>query len=728
MRTSFFALGLVLLVTVASWAVDPATGSLQPGDKVEVKWAGEPVTAEFVEYTANGWIRVKFLREGVAVTPVLPPQDVRVLEDGANRAEKKSKRPLRTWTDKTGKFKTKARFVELDGDALTLETDEGKTLSIPLEKLSEADQAVARKVAAKTARPADSASGSGTRGPSSGAVAPMASAPPSRKIEPPPLATADWSTCRTIESVSPPAWAVPIDGGPAPGSLTAQPIAVPFATNEQGSRFFEKIGGLLFARDAARACVMVSSVEDMARAPALTLSFVDLKEGKVDRSIVWPTTLRPIELARSGRTLLALSDSVFSRGSSDAAVGVWKIGGKSIEAVNAWNPNPPGILGNSAPQFASFIDDDHVLCSTMGGNASMWNVAEAKAVWQMEVSQIGKSVAVSPGGKLVAAANWGGVWVLDSMTGSPLGRLEGQVPPDVSLSFRPDGGQLAAVSPNRLLIWDLTTGGQFCDIPIRSATPLPDSVDWLFGGCVLVGGRMLVDLERRVVLWSYATGGQGQLGRNQGELGGRYWYTDPGRAGSPHALYSVLIPHDNARRTAAALDAEKLLVVRPGTPFSLDVRVEGSVEEQENVRQAITKGLESAGMTVADGQPLVVQATTEVGASREITYRKAGSIDRQGDKATTTDQICRLTLVENGKQIWESILVNGPPITLRIKEGETAQQALASYRKTPSKIFERMQIPRYIAREAEAGAYGFSTITSQGVVDVAPPTNPANGK
>ena len=39
-----------------------------------------------------------------------------------------------------------------------------------------------------------------------------------------------------------------------------------------------------------------------------------------------------------------------------------------------------------------------------------------------------------------------------------------------------------------------------------------------------------------------------------------------------------------------------------------------------------------------------------------------------------------------------------------------------------------MQIPRYIAREAEAGAYGFSTITSQGVVDVAPPTNPANGK
>lgn len=133
-------------------------------------------------------------------------------------------------------------------------------------------------------------------------------------------------------------------------------------------------------------------------------------------------------------------------------------------------------------------------------------------------------------------------------------------------------------------------------------------------------------------------------------------------------------------------------------------------------------------MTVADGQTLVFRATTEVGASREITYRKAGSIDRQGDRATTTDQICRLTLVENGKTIWESLVVSGPPLTLSIKEGETAQQALASHQKTPSKVFEQMMIPRYIAREADAGAYGFSTVTSQGVIDVNPPTNPAIGR
>jgi hypothetical protein len=48
--------------------------------------------------------------------------------------------PSRMWTDSTGKFKRQGQLLELDGDTVILQTSEGKTLRIPLEKLSKQDR------------------------------------------------------------------------------------------------------------------------------------------------------------------------------------------------------------------------------------------------------------------------------------------------------------------------------------------------------------------------------------------------------------------------------------------------------------------------------------------------------------------------------------------------------------------------------------------------------------
>lgn len=47
---------------------------------------------------------------------------------------------MRTWADKSGKHKIKAKFVESSGDKVILEREDGSQVAIPLEKLSEADQ------------------------------------------------------------------------------------------------------------------------------------------------------------------------------------------------------------------------------------------------------------------------------------------------------------------------------------------------------------------------------------------------------------------------------------------------------------------------------------------------------------------------------------------------------------------------------------------------------------
>ena len=47
---------------------------------------------------------------------------------------------LRTWTDRTGTHRTEAIFIELKDGKVTLRKDDGTTINVPLESLSDIDQ------------------------------------------------------------------------------------------------------------------------------------------------------------------------------------------------------------------------------------------------------------------------------------------------------------------------------------------------------------------------------------------------------------------------------------------------------------------------------------------------------------------------------------------------------------------------------------------------------------
>ena len=49
-------------------------------------------------------------------------------------------RVLRTWTDVTGKYKIEARFLKRTKDELTIKTDAGREITMPIEKLIESDR------------------------------------------------------------------------------------------------------------------------------------------------------------------------------------------------------------------------------------------------------------------------------------------------------------------------------------------------------------------------------------------------------------------------------------------------------------------------------------------------------------------------------------------------------------------------------------------------------------
>ncbi|MBC8874430.1 MAG: FMN-binding protein [Planctomycetes bacterium] len=56
-----------------------------------------------------------------------------------------SRAEMRTWSDITGRFQTEAEFVDLTDGAVNLKKTDGEVISVPLDKLSAADQAYVRR-------------------------------------------------------------------------------------------------------------------------------------------------------------------------------------------------------------------------------------------------------------------------------------------------------------------------------------------------------------------------------------------------------------------------------------------------------------------------------------------------------------------------------------------------------------------------------------------------------
>ena len=62
---------------------------------------------------------------------------------------------LRTWTDRSGSYKIEAEFVDESGGTVRLKRGDGRIVSLPLERLSAADQAYVQKQPTKTEVPAE---------------------------------------------------------------------------------------------------------------------------------------------------------------------------------------------------------------------------------------------------------------------------------------------------------------------------------------------------------------------------------------------------------------------------------------------------------------------------------------------------------------------------------------------------------------------------------------------
>lgn len=736
-----WSLGIVVFTSILCaglLAADkPKAKKFAAGDKVQIRWDGQTVTAEVTGYAATGWVKLKFKSKsnGIELTPTLPPDQVQPLVKGDKSSKEAAKggkdKPspsagkseggeggakLRTWSDKSGKFSVKARFVELKDDKVTLEREDGKKVTLSIDKLNDADRKVAEELAAAAEdnpfEPADENPFEATDEPADDATGDKPPAGESSLK----LADADWSQVESIVIGEPGRWSLAPDAAPEiEKPASNKPIILYSAVKSKGSEIgpFENVDGLLFDRAHGQACVSIVNGHP-GKPTEVGVQRVDLVQGKAQELLKLPAAVKPVDLDPSGRRILARTDMFLTPGRlPEPSVSVWELGEKSLRQIRAWDPQDPDNIHKVGPQIAQFVDANHVITVAFPGKLVLWDVAKSRAVYKFDLSASGVP-ALSANRKYLAAPVNNGMFVLDALTGKTLGKLSGGDPGMISaVEFRPDGRRLAALSAQRLLVWDLDKGELYRDIYFPTALNATH-IDWVAGGYVLLGGDKLIDLERRIVLWQYQHDSGHGFSRGYGELGGSFWYalTSPDR--KERGLFRALLPHEEALKAANSLNPEQLLVVKPGAQVSLSVNVQGAPADQQTVTQALTEQLKRLGMSVASGGRLVLQATTETGKTEQVSYRSFGRAFGN-ETASVTQQISRLKFVEDGKVVWEGVAASGAPGFLQMKEGQSLQDALAPYQKPNLKYFADVKLPEYIARPNEAGAYGASRLTHQGI-------------
>jgi hypothetical protein len=366
--------------------------------------------------------------------------------------------------------------------------------------------------------------------------------------------------------------------------------------------------------------------------------------------------------------------------------------------------------------WAAFIDSDHVVCAIGGGNLIMVDLPSLKAVWTID-GMNGCFGALSPGRNLLACSTHFGACLLEPLTGRVVQVLEGRIPWNAALWFSPDGKRLAAVGTGAMLAWDLEAQDQPREIML--AGTYTHRVDWLSNEYVIVGGYKLVDLDKRLVTWHYLHPEGERQNPITCTVAGKFWYLTVERVanGARRQLLPVALPHDEAAKVTSVMKPEELFLLHPGSKVSLQISVGADADQQQKIVAGLTGALKRAGMEVADGQPVTLEATSTTGESRQMVFHRFGAFGGGGETVTVTPTILELAIkLPDGKVAWSIKGRTGDVFGMvSIKAGQSVQDAVAEAQKPNYSLFYNPNVPSYIPVPREKEGFGESNLTVRGL-------------
>lgn len=670
---------------------------LKPGDRVLVEdfgtWVEGTVVGFFGGQADLPEVRFRSSVMGREMTRPFRLEEIRVpvrpKKGAVPRAPADSENPFETggrfreWTDSSGTFKIEAEAVEIGETEVTLKKRDGSQIAVPINRLSDADRKYLDSLKNKEPEFEN------PYGEESGGVEP------------------DWSRTRGImfSNRAKPSNLEP-DGGLTPGMISDRPLVLP-----QGGQFDERTFGVYPAAEDPN-LVAISVAAGRGDGDDSGFFLCNLARGKYSaEAIGTPDRSVLLDLGADGTTFLSRGNGAGPGGAT--RLNLWKIEGK--ECVKQWSCDP--YAGRVASHYADIrwgriLDADHVLTVSSGGNLTLWKVPEMQAVYSA-VLDASSSVALSPGRRYLAVSVVGAVFLLDPKSGDVLGACEG-AGQGGTLCFRPDGKRIALATSTRVQVWDFSTGQMYRDIGFSVPYLSHPTPVWPAPGYVLIGGRYLIDLEHHLLLWEYRP-----MGMTAASIGRRTWFlTDNGQQ---RLLVPFAVPQEEVIKAVKEIKPADTLVLQPNMEVTLDVEIPESPEKQKEITERYLKNLKDNGFRIGKNAPVRVLVRTEAGKTEEANYERFGvPFGADVMRGTFQEKISRVTIVIEGMPAWELSSRTVAPLSLGIRAGQSAGQALDKHRGPDLDFFDKVVLPRYLCVAKTTHTFGATEFTSSGARSAPP--------
>lgn len=611
---------------------------------------------------------------------------------------------LRTWTDASGKFKIKAKFVSLTNGVVTLENEDGTELEIELKKLSAADQKAANDaVKAESENPFKTAAPSDPFKTKTKGSKPVATTRPGGKnavsSTDAKMVKVNWTSVSRV-TLNPPrsgGWQVALPKVDEQEKFEPATTALPSKSN-----FFEKLKGVAISRVANKAAVGFVLTHGEPKGISRVV-LCDLKSGDASEPATATGQMSPLALHDDGEQIVMRRDE-FGFGNQDR-LEVWTLDGGNVSKNQAWVPYDDVKGPGRDVAWAEFLDGDRLVTCSRGGIVVVWKFPEIRPMMVVNLVD-GVLPALSPDRKLLAYSTGADVGLFDLTKKSVV--TQQPMPERLtnpSLAFSPSGKRLACGGGGKIFIWDLATGKLESTIP-TAGLGFQGGIDFPDDGFILAGGKYLFDIANQLKLWTYN-------GPEEAKTVGEWTLfaaTDGEKA--PGALVPVQVPHPAAREMLKkAISDPSYFALHPGTVVKINVSGIPDAGQQARVSAALARRLQESDCLVGSNGTIELVASVDAAKEREISFWHSGTYKMK-------EFVTRVKFVYEGQSAWETSGTN-VPFLVQLKKGENMEGHLREREKPEYAFFERVELPRYIPKPTGGKGGGHSLTLGQSNVTTA---------
>jgi hypothetical protein len=607
----------------------------------------------------------------------------------------------RLWTDSTGRFKVTATLIESKDGTVQLRTADGKTLNLPINRLSQADQDFLSGGAnpfagGTTDAPMNEVSTlPNSIRPSGGGIGSW-SAP--KEI--------DWSQVQELKPRDFAGWNVPavrnqLSLEVRPGQLKADLIP-----GEKKHPFLA-----INVRCKRAAVGFTGTAKDGTVFSRLTL--VDFTSGQSVHSQPLVGYFRPAALLDDGNTVVMLgAGSSHKKQDLRDKMQLWKFDGARVTQSASWFPYEKdskafGKTSNAAIYEAIPIPGNRLITHASSGRIVLWDIENREPIWFTRGSPEKTGVGITADGKHMAYFDGELLSVVDLSSNQPLGSvsLKGKnVNGWDRVMWSPSGKRILFLSVGSVRMLDVASGNWLHEYQLDANAITTKTWDCPDEDYVLIDGGSLLHVPSKIRVCTYKNSESLQT------VAGISFVTAWNR--SAGVFKTIDIPHDAA--TAMLSRAENdpsLFLLHPGVGVAIDVSGIASQYQQE-VQTQLQKSMEASGYQVDPSSEIKIVATISEPKQEAVSYIARGSF-------VVTEYTSSLRLRWNDKELFSRSGTNIPGM-LETKRDQTIQQALDEHSRQPSlSFFGYQQFPKFLQKPnadgSASGALMSATITSTGI-------------